>query len=72
MREKLRTSLPFTTMNTPTIRIGVLVRQIQSQLDLVTHPTPNSQHLGWQQLVTPLIQNNLELYHIHRIQCGLI
>jgi hypothetical protein len=29
--------------------------QIRSQSSLVIHPTPIGQHLGWQQIVTPLI-----------------
>jgi hypothetical protein len=31
------------------------MQQIQPQLGLVTNPTLVNQHLGWRQLVTPLI-----------------
>jgi hypothetical protein len=55
MRKELRTSLPFATTSMPTMQVGVPMPQIQSQLGLGTHPTPNSQHLSWQPLVTPLI-----------------
>jgi hypothetical protein len=55
MRKELKSSLPSTTTSMPTIQVGVPLPQIQSQLGLVTHPTLDNQHLGWQQLVTPLI-----------------
>jgi hypothetical protein len=35
--------------------VGVHVQQIQPQLSLVTNPTLVNQHLGRQQLITPLI-----------------
>jgi hypothetical protein len=35
--------------------VGVPVQQTQTQLSLVTNPIPVNQHLGWPQLVTPLI-----------------
>ncbi len=41
--------------NTPTTHVGVHVQQIRPRPSLVTNPIPISQHLGWLQLVTPLI-----------------
>ncbi len=41
--------------NTPTTHVGVLVQQIRPQPNLVTSPISIRQHLGWLQLVTPLI-----------------
>jgi len=35
--------------------VGVHVQQTQTQPSLVTNPISVSQHLGWPQLVTPLI-----------------
>ncbi len=60
-KKKLKTSLPLVALSTLTIHVGVPVSQIRSQLDLATHPTPDSQHLGWQQLVTPLIVGQLKV-----------
>ncbi len=58
MRKELKTSLPPIMTNTPMIHVGVPVPQIQSQPNLVIHPTTVNQHLGWQQLITPLIARN--------------
>jgi hypothetical protein len=55
MKEELITSLPHVMMSIPAIYVGVIMPQIRSQSSLVTHPTPISQHLGWQQRVTLLI-----------------
>ncbi len=35
--------------------VGVPIQQTQTQPSLVTNLIPISQHLGWPQLVTPLI-----------------
>jgi hypothetical protein len=55
MRKEFKTSLPPITTNTPMVHVSVPVPQIQSQPNLVIHPTTVSQHLGWQQLITPSI-----------------
>jgi hypothetical protein len=47
MKEKLGTTLPPTTMSTPTIHANVPMFQIQSQSGLVIHPTPVNQNLNW-------------------------
>jgi hypothetical protein len=35
--------------------VGVHVQQIRPRLSLVTNPILVNQHLGWPQLVTPLV-----------------
>jgi len=41
--------------------VGVLIQQTQTQPNLVTNPILISEHLGWSQLVTPLITRQLRI-----------
>jgi hypothetical protein len=55
MRKEFKTFLQPAILNTLVTHVGIPMQQIQPQLGLVTNPTLVSQHLGWRQLVTPLI-----------------
>jgi hypothetical protein len=41
--------------NTPTTHVDVPIQQTQIQPSLIANPIPVNQHVGWSQLVTPLI-----------------
>jgi hypothetical protein len=55
MKEKFTTSLHHTVPNTLSMHVGVSMQQFRLEPGLVNSSTPISQHLGWQQPVTPLI-----------------
>jgi hypothetical protein len=47
--------------STSTTHVGVPIQQTQTQPNLVTNPILINQHLGWSELVTPLITWQLRI-----------